>query len=116
MLRKLTAATFAGALVCLVVGCSGDKSSGKKADDKKGDARDGGPKTEKVTGSVKYDGKPVPVGTVSFIPEKGQPVTADIEDGKYTAAVPSGKFTVTVDTISTKKEKETLEEMIQKGP
>ena len=35
MLRKLTAGMFAVALVFLVLGCSGDKTSGKKEDSKK---------------------------------------------------------------------------------
>jgi len=37
MLRKLTAGMFAVALIFLVLGCSGDKTSAKKEDSKKGD-------------------------------------------------------------------------------
>jgi hypothetical protein len=117
MLSKRTAGMFAVVFVFLVLGCSGDKSTGKKADDKKGDEDTGdGSKLGKVTGTVKYDGKPLPVGTINFIPEKGKPVPAEIEDGKYTAiGVPSGKVTVTVDTLPAKKEIGNLEETLKKG-
>ena len=116
MLRKLTAGMFAVALVFLVLGCSGDKSSGKKEDGKKGGANGGEPTWERITGTVKYDGKPVPIGTISFIPEKGNPFTVEFEDGKYAIPVPAGKFSVTVDTITAKQGIGNLEERIKKGP
>jgi hypothetical protein len=56
-------------------------------------------KSGKVTGTVMLDGKIVPVGTITFHPEKGKAVSADFEDGKYSVEkVPPGQCTVTVDT------------------
>lgn len=55
----------------------------------------------KVTGTVTGpDGQPLPLGRISFIPASGPPgVTADIEDGKYTAEnVPTGEAKVSVET------------------
>jgi hypothetical protein len=69
------------ALFSLTVGCGGKKAT--------------------VTGKVSYGGKTVPYGTVTFHPEKGQPVTVPIEDGVYTAKnVPTGDAKVTVETQS----------------
>ena len=37
-----------------------------------------------ITGKVTYQGKPLPSGTVTFVPEQGgQAVTSDIRDGEY---------------------------------
>jgi hypothetical protein len=56
-------------------------------------------KSGKVTGTVKLDGKIIPIGTITFHPAKGAAVSAEIEDGKYTVEkVPPGECTVTVDT------------------
>src|SRR5205823_12586516 len=45
----------------------------------------GGPKTALVRGTVTYKGKPVPNGTVTFIPASGHHATGDIRpDGSYT--------------------------------
>ncbi len=115
MLRKRTDEMFVVALVCLALGCSGGSS--QKQDDKKSNDTGDSSKSGKITGTVKYDGKLVPVGTITFIPEKGKTVVAEIEDGKYIAHwVPSGKVIITVDTLTAKKEIKALEEMIQKGP
>src|SRR5262245_3718556 len=44
-----------------------------------------GPKTAPVRGTVTYKGKPVPNGTVTFIPDAGHHATGDIRpDGSYT--------------------------------
>lgn len=81
---------FALALLFGVVGCS---------------------KSGKVTGTVTYDGKTVPVGRITFHPEKGNPVSAEIEDGSYTVQkVPSGPVTVTVDTTAHRSELKTLKQ------
>jgi hypothetical protein len=61
-----------GALVCSVLvlaGCGGDRL-----------------RTAKVNGKVTYKGKPVPNGTVTFIPEGGGPsATGEIQsDGTFT--------------------------------
>ena len=51
-----------------------------------------------VTGTVAYKGKPIPDGSVIFMPENGNPaVTAFIKDGKYTAEkVPVGPAKVAI--------------------
>jgi hypothetical protein len=64
-----------------------------------------------VSGTVKYQGKPVPHGTVTFTPEgaEGRPATGDIQgDGSYTAttATPGdgmlpGKYKVSIQAIET---------------
>src|SRR5687767_256466 len=58
----------------------------------------GGHNRGTVTGIVKYQGKAVPSGQVSFIPPDGIPVTADIRaDGSYEAPkVLYGEAIVTV--------------------
>ena len=51
-----------------------------------------------VAGTVTFRALPVAKGKVSFHPQQGQPVTAAIIDGRYSAAkVPVGKLTVTVE-------------------
>jgi hypothetical protein len=54
----------------------------------------------KVSGAVTLDGKPLPLGRISFTPASGPPgVTADIQDGKYTAEdVRTGENKVSVET------------------
>ncbi len=50
-----------------------------------------------VSGTVTYQGKPVPSGNVLFVPEHGPTVSAVIDDGKYTAEkVPAGPAKVAV--------------------
>jgi len=62
-------------------------------------------KSGKVTGTVKYDGKVVPLGTVTFIPEKGKAVSVQIKDGQYSAdKVPPGPAKVKVDTSGIRQE------------
>jgi hypothetical protein len=64
----MTRRLHVGLLVCLLVGCGA-----------------GGPKTVPVRGTVMYKGKPVPNGTVTFIPETGHHATGEIRpDGSYT--------------------------------
>jgi hypothetical protein len=106
MLRKQTAGLLAAALVCPVLGCSaGDEKASRK-----------------VYGAVTYDGRPVPVGTVTFHFESGkvedggekkagarlppvwltgEAVSVEIEDGRYTVGkVGEGLVTVTVSTAT----------------
>jgi hypothetical protein len=55
----------------------------------------------KVTGTVTGpDGQPLPLGRITFLPASGPPgVSADIDDGKYTAEnVATGENKVTVET------------------
>ncbi len=51
-----------------------------------------------ITGTVTFNGTPLPSGTIMFVPENGQPsVNAPISDGKYTIdKVPSGPAKVVV--------------------
>jgi hypothetical protein len=51
-----------------------------------------------VSGTVTLDGKPVNAGTIVFVPAKGAAVSAQIQDGKYSAEnVPQGDLKVSVD-------------------
>jgi hypothetical protein len=54
-----------------------------------------------ITGTVTYQGKPIPAGYIVFTPESGAPaVNAPINDGKYTAEkVPTGPAKVTVTSL-----------------
>ncbi len=82
MIRAICLTTFylsAALLPLLLAGCGG------------------GPVNYQVSGTVTYDGKPVPVGEVVFEPDtskgnNGPGSVADIKDGKYTTT--SGKGVV----------------------
>jgi hypothetical protein len=53
-----------------------------------------------VSGKITYNGTPLPSGTVTFVPEKGEVVTAVIVDGKYTAQkVPTGPAKILVTSV-----------------
>jgi len=54
-----------------------------------------------ITGTVTYKGKPIPEGSVQFMPENGSPtVSAVINDGKYTAEkVPVGPAKVAISSL-----------------
>src|SRR5437762_14295213 len=58
-----------------------------------------GPGQAKVTGRVLYDGKPLPGGRVTFMPEgAANPVTVNLhEQGNYEAVLPTGERTVRLD-------------------
>ena len=74
-------------------------------------------RTGTITGTVKYDGKPVAVGIIQFIPEKGKAISADIADGEYTAkGVAAGPCTVTVSTKVAEDTAKTLPKGDQVGP
>jgi hypothetical protein len=63
--------------VAVLAGCGGDK----------------GPERVVVTGTVTYNGKPIPTGTVQFTPVQTSLVPAagaDITDGKYRADIHGG--------------------------
>jgi hypothetical protein len=79
---RVLAAAFCLCGILLVQGCSGGMGT--------------------VSGKVTFLGKPVRGGTVSFIPEAGSVVIAQIEeDGSYTVRnVTPGKAKITVDTSS----------------
>jgi len=63
-----------------------------------------GPGKAPVSGSVTLDGKPLPAGTIAFLPAKGQGASAEIKDGAYTATdVPIGEVRVVVDTSALKR-------------
>jgi hypothetical protein len=54
----------------------------------------------KVSGQVKYDGKPVPGGTVTFFPTApgGRAAMAELdEQGNYTVVLPVGEVKISVD-------------------
>jgi hypothetical protein len=55
-----------------------------------------GPATGTVNGTVNLDGRPLKAGVVRFVPADGKSQTssADVKDGKFTAAVPAGEMRV----------------------
>jgi hypothetical protein len=85
---------IAGLALLPVIGCGPDDGIGKRYP---------------VSGTVTYQGKPVPRGTVTFTPEstEGRPAAADIDpDGSYTAttATPGdgmlpGKYRVSIHAV-----------------
>jgi hypothetical protein len=85
MIRKfcLAAAAFAGAV--LLVGCGADE------------------KVYDISGTITYEGKPIPKGLIFFDPDKGQQGFANIEDGKFDTSVTGkgkgikgGKYTIRI--------------------
>lgn len=52
-----------------------------------------GPSTGSVSGTVAVDGQPLEKGVISFAAAEGtgQPVTADITNGRYSATMQAGK-------------------------
>ena len=56
--------------------------------------------TAEVTGTVRYNGKPLPSGTVQFLGSDGVPHSAPIQaDGTYTVRVPVGPTKVIVSCV-----------------
>src|SRR5262245_47283891 len=56
-----------------------------------------GPSTGTVSGKVTFEGKDLPMGSINFVPEKGNAKTGAIQDGKYTVdEVPLGEAKVTI--------------------
>ncbi|SRR5579883_447109 len=63
----------------------------------------------KVTGNVTLDGQPLPAGTITFHPGKGNSVSGPITDGQYSVTgVPAGESKVTVETASIKGQADAL--------
>lgn len=60
---------------------------------------DGKPPKYKLSGTVTFDGKPVPEGSIMFLASDlhGQPETAQIVDGKYALEVTAGQKKVVVE-------------------
>jgi hypothetical protein len=78
--------------------------------------------TGAVEGKVTFKGKPLDKGKIAFHPEKGKPVTAEIQkDGTYSAKnVPVGEMRITVEAKGLPKDyadpkKSALRLDIQKG-
>jgi hypothetical protein len=59
----------------------------------------GGDKLVEISGSVTYEGQPVPKGTISFLTPDGKGQTAGnlIVDGKYSVKVPPGSRVVRIE-------------------
>jgi hypothetical protein len=56
--------------------------------------------TGEVTGTVRYNGKPLPFGTVQFLGQDGIPYTARIQpDGTFSVRVPAGPARVIVTCV-----------------
>jgi hypothetical protein len=79
------------------VGCGGSKST--------------------VTGDVTLDGKPLPMGNITFVPAKGGTGGGGepIKDGKYTIKVVPGDYKVTVETDSIGQRMQELKQQVA-GP
>ena len=59
-----------------------------------------GPPTYGVEGRVTYRGQPLPLGTVSFLPEKGVLAAAGIgHDGRFSLRLPAGHYGVAVNAV-----------------
>src|SRR5262245_8757178 len=58
----------------------------------------GDPRLYRVVGAVSWQGQAISDGHIHFLPEDGNvhPVTAKIENGRYTAKVPQGRMKVEV--------------------
>lgn len=83
MSRNLLAGVLAGGLLFLPSGCGFFENGGT------------------VSGTVRYKGQPLSEGSVNFVNEKGQVVTAPIDQsGRYAAThVPVGSAKVTVQVL-----------------
>jgi hypothetical protein len=57
-----------------------------------------GPPTYPIAGVVTYDGKPLPTGTLTLIPDspKARTTVAPITDGVYSTAITAGEWTVNI--------------------
>ena len=61
---------------------------------------DSRPATYPVRGTVTYQGKPVPLGSISFVPEKGHMAGGTIaEDGTYRLEAEAGPYKVTITAV-----------------
>ncbi len=90
-LSVLTRGLFYLAAIAVIAGCGGGGSTIP-------------PPVRAVTfGTVKYDGKPIANGKISFVPESGPAAMAPIKDGAYRidlkGGVPVGKSRVEVESI-----------------
>lgn len=91
--RLWNALATAGCCVALLGGCGGAQSQQSPLG--------------KVTGTVEYNGKPLPQGTIAFISEKARPASGKIKDGQiievttYTSddGAPIGKHKVTITAV-----------------
>lgn len=55
-------------------------------------------RSPRITGTITVDGQPLAKGTVIFRPDKGDPVEAEVKDGKFsTSKAPAGELKVTFD-------------------
>jgi hypothetical protein len=65
-----------------------------------------------ITGKITYQGKPLPVGTVTFVPEQGGSFISDIRDGEYKVMkVPSGPVKIAIATPSQSPPAQYIEQM-----
>jgi hypothetical protein len=57
--------------------------------------------TVSVTGKVTYRGQPLTNGAVMFFPPTGRPSAVALsEDGSYSADLPPGEYTVTINVVT----------------
>lgn len=56
-----------------------------------------GPSTHLVSGTVTFDGQPIPEGHIAFVPEESGPSAGGpITNGNYSVTVPDGKMKVQI--------------------
>ena len=76
--RWLSISVLVGLLLCGIAGCGGSEGV-------------------TVSGTVTYQGKPVPRGLINFLPAQGEPRGGPIaSDGSYTCQLPPGEYRVIV--------------------
>lgn len=70
-----------------------------------------------VSGTVTFDGKPIPDGSISFMPVSGKGVTAggEIKNGKYSAQVSPGEMAVQIYATNTVEKQNPTQEEIERG-
>jgi hypothetical protein len=70
-----------------------------------------------ITGTVSFQGNPIPTGTIIFVPDDGAPsITAPITDGKYTAEkVPTGPAKIGVSSSYTEGKLSPMQQMMKVG-
>ena len=71
----------------------------------------------KISGTVTFDGEPIPEGSISFMPVDGKGVTAggEIKNGKYTAEVSPGEMAVQIYASKEMKKENPTQEEIERG-
>ena len=77
----------------------------------------GGKKTTDVSGTVKYQNKDLPIAEITFISDKGKPVSGLVQDGKFTVkGVPVGDNVKVVINTSKTQEEISQQKQLEQNP